>query len=49
VVANVGTSTCNEVPAGLIDSGVTACGRDATDQFYGEILNTWKLTLKRVK
>ncbi len=31
------------------DSGVTACGRDATDQFYGEILNTWKLTLKRVK
>ncbi len=31
------------------DSGITACGRDATDQFYGEILNTWKLTLKRVK
>jgi hypothetical protein len=31
------------------DSGVTACGRDATGQFYGEILNTWKLTLKRVK
>lgn len=31
------------------DSGITVCGRDATDQFYGEILNTWKLTLKRVK
>jgi hypothetical protein len=30
------------------DSGITACGRDASDQFYGEILNTWKLTLKRV-
>jgi hypothetical protein len=31
------------------DTGVTTCGRDAADKFYGEILNTWKLTLKRVK
>lgn len=31
------------------DSGITACGRDPEDRFYGEILNTWKLTLKRVK
>jgi hypothetical protein len=31
------------------DSGITVCGRDASDQFYGEILNAWKLTLRRTK
>ncbi len=31
------------------DTGISACGRDPEDLFYGEILNTFKLTLKRVR